>query len=472
MIYPIVLCGGSGTRLWPLSRQSYPKQFARLAGEESLFQASARRLAGPDFAAPLIVTGDALRFVVTEQLAQVAQAPKAILIEPAPRNTAPAVLAGVLAIAREDPEALVLIVPSDHLIPDIDAFQANVAAAVPAARAGKVVTFGIQPTRAETAYGYLELTADAQSADQPSPLARFVEKPDEARAQAMLEAGNFLWNAGLFLFSVQTILEAYKAHAPDMLTGVSASVDGSDLDLGFTRLAAAPWEPVEDISVDYAIMEKLDNLAVMPFGGNWTDLGDWDTVWRETPQDENGNACSTQATAIACENSLLRTESDGIELVGIGLQNIVAVAMNDAVLVADRSHAQQVRSAVTALKTRDAPQAVEQARTYRPWGWYESLVVGDRFQVKRIYVHAGAALSLQSHHHRSEHWIVVEGTAQVTIGDDVQLVSENQSVYVPLGTVHRIENPGKLPITLIEVQTGGYLGEDDIVRYEDRYARD
>ena len=435
-------------------------------------QAAARRLTGPNFAPPVSVTGDALRFVATEQLAQVELAPKAILIEPAPRNTAPAVLAGVLTIAREDPEALVLIAPSDHLIPDITAFQTSVTAATAAAQSGKVVTFGIQPTRPETAYGYLELSPNAEADDGPSPLARFIEKPDETRAQSMLEAGTFLWNAGLFLFSVRTILDAYKAHAPDMLAAVTASVEDAESDLGFTRLAAASWTSVADISVDYAIMEKLNNLAVMPFGGNWTDLGDWDTVWRETPQDENGNACSAQATAIACENSLLRTESDRIELVGIGLQNIVAVAMDDAVLVADKAHAQQVRSAVTALKSRGAHQAVEQARTYRPWGWYESLVLGDRFQVKRICVKAGAALSLQSHHHRSEHWVVVEGTAQVTIGKDVQLVSENQSVYVPLGTVHRIENPGKMPITLIEVQTGGYLGEDDIVRYEDRYARD
>ena len=472
MIYPIVLCGGSGTRLWPLSRQSYPKQFARLAGEESLLQAAARRLTGPNFAPPVSVTGDALRFVATEQLAHVERAPKALLIAPATRNTAPAVLAGVLTIAREDPEALVLIAPSDHLIPDITAFQTSVTAATAAAQSGKVVTFGIQPTRPETAYGYLELSPNAEADDGPSPLARFIEKPDETRAQSMLEAGTFLWNAGLFLFSVRTILDAYKAHAPDMLAAVTASVEDAESDLGFTRLAAASWTSVADISVDYAIMEKLNNLAVMPFGGNWTDLGDWDTVWRETPQDENGNACSAQATAIACENSLLRTESDRIELVGIGLQNIVAVAMDDAVLVADKAHAQQVRSAVTALKSRGAHQAVEQARTYRPWGWYESLVLGDRFQVKRICVKAGAALSLQSHHHRSEHWVVVEGTAQVTIGKDVQLVSEIQSVYVPLGTVHRIENPGKMPITLIEVQTGGYLGEDDIVRYEDRYARD
>ncbi|MFX0546619.1 mannose-1-phosphate guanylyltransferase/mannose-6-phosphate isomerase [Roseovarius sp. S1116L3] len=472
MINPVLLCGGSGTRLWPLSRKSYPKQFARLMGDESLFQASARRLSGDGFAAPLIVTGDPFRFIVTEQLAQISEAPQGILIEPEGRNTAPAVLAAALWLAEKDAEALMLVAPSDHVIPDADAFRAAIAAAAPRAQAGDLVTFGIAPTRPETGYGYLELAAGADAgAASPQSLARFVEKPDEARAQAMLEAGNFLWNAGIFLCSAKAVIAAYEAHAPEMLSAVRAALNEADVDLGFTRLAPRPWAGAEDISIDYAIMEKAQNLAVMPYAASWSDLGGWDAVWLESGPDDQGNVCSDHATAIACEDSLLRSESADVELVGIGLKDVIAIAMNDAVLVAHKSEAQRVKEAVTALKARGASQAVQLPRDYRPWGWYECLAMGGRFQVKRIVVNPGASLSLQSHHHRSEHWIVVEGTARVTVGGEVQLLSENQSVYIPLGSVHRMENPGKLPMVLIEVQTGSYLGEDDIIRYEDVYAR-
>lgn len=473
MIHPVLLCGGSGTRLWPLSRKSYPKQFARLMGKESLFQASARRLSGVEFAAPLIVTGDAFRFIVTEQLAQVSLAPQGILIEPEGRNTAPAVLAAALWLAQKDAEALMLVAPSDHVIPDAGAFRATIAAAIPRAQAGDLVTFGIMPDRPETGYGYLELGEDADAgASAPQSLTRFVEKPDEARAKDMLDAGNFLWNAGIFLFTARTVIDAYHRYAPGMLVAVRTALDGAADDLGFTRLDPGPWSGADDISIDYAIMEKADNLAVMPFAAGWSDLGGWDAVWLESGPDAQGNVCSDHATAISCEDTLLRSETPGLELVGIGLEGIVAIAMNDAVLVARKSEAQRVKEAVSALKARGAAQAVQLPRDYRPWGWYESLVVGSRFQVKRIVVNPGAALSLQSHHHRSEHWIVVEGTARVTMNDDVQLLSENQSVYIPLGAVHRLENPGKVPMVLIEVQTGSYLGEDDIIRYEDVYARE
>ncbi len=472
MITPVLLCGGSGTRLWPLSRKSYPKQFARLMGDESLFQASARRLSGAGFAAPLVVTGDPFRFVVTEQLAQIAQAPQGILIEPEGRNTAPAVLAAALWLAQRDAGALMLIAPSDHVIPDADAFRAAVLAAAPRARGGDLVTFGIAPTRPETGYGYLELGQGADaSADTPQPLARFVEKPNAARAEEMLSAGNFLWNAGIFLCTAEAVIAAYTSHAPAMLDAVSAAYDGAANDLGFTRLAADHWVEAEDISIDYAIMEKAANLAVMPFRAGWSDLGGWEAVWLETGPDAEGNVCSDHATAISCENSLLRSESADVELVGIGLSDIVAIAMDDAVLVAHKSQTQRVKEAVSALKARGASQAVQLPRDYRPWGWFESLAVGGRFQVKRIVVNPGAALSLQSHQHRSEHWVVVEGTAHVTIGEEVRLLSENQSVYIPLGAVHRMENRGKVPMVLIEVQTGSYLGEDDIIRYEDVYAR-
>ncbi len=472
-ITPILLCGGSGTRLWPLSRKSYPKQFARLMGEESLFQASARRLSGEGFAAPVILTGEPFRFIVTEQLAQVEQAPAGILIEPEGRNTAPAVLAAALWLAQhEGDKALMLVAPSDHVIPDTEAFRAAVQAASKRAEAGDLVTFGIAPTRAETGYGYLELAAGADAgADAPQPLARFVEKPDAARAAEMLAAGNYLWNAGIFLFTAETIIAAYRQHAPALIEAVGKALSGAQRDLGFTRLEAEDWMRAEDISIDYAIMEKADNLAVMPFGAGWSDLGGWDAVWLESGPDAAGNVCSQQATAIDCRDTLLRSESDGLELVGIGLSDVIAVAMPDAVLVAHKSEAQRVKEAVAALKTKSARQAVEFPKDHRPWGWFESLVLADRFQVKRIHVLPGASLSLQSHHHRSEHWIVVEGTAKITIDDEVKLVTENESVYIPVGAIHRMENPGKVPMVLIEVQTGAYLGEDDIIRYEDLYAR-
>ena len=471
-ITPVLLCGGSGTRLWPLSRKSYPKQFARLTGDESLFQASARRLSGPGFAAPVIVTGEPFRFIVTEQLAAVEQAPQAILIEPEGRNTGPAVLAAALHLAATDPDALMLVAPSDHVIPDVAAFRDCVAAAAVAARNGDLVTFGIAPTRPETGYGYLELADGTQTAaGTPQSLARFVEKPDSAAAGTMLAQGGYLWNAGIFLFSAKTAIAAFRAHAPDLVAPVEQALSSARLDLGFTRLAAEPWSAAADISIDYAIMEKAANLAVMPYGAGWSDLGGWDAVWMESGPDAAGNVTSDHATAIDCRDTLLRSESAGLEVVGIGLDDITVVAMPDAVLVAHKSQSQRVKEAVASLGAKGVSQAVQLPRDYRPWGWYESLIVGGRFQVKRIHVHPGASLSLQSHHHRSEHWIVVEGTARVTVDENVQLLTENQSVYIPLGAVHRMENPGKVAIVLIEVQTGVYLGEDDIVRYEDIYAR-
>ncbi|AUQ72886.1 mannose-1-phosphate guanylyltransferase/mannose-6-phosphate isomerase [Phaeobacter sp. HS012] len=472
MITPILLCGGSGTRLWPLSRKSYPKQFVPLVGETTLFQASALRLSGEGFAAPMVLTNSDFRFIVTEQLAEAGIDPGAILIEPAGRNTAPAVLAAALWLRARDPEGLMLVAPSDHVVPDAAAFRAAVAAAEPAARAGQLVTFGIKPDRAETGYGYLELDGDpGDFSPKVIGLKRFVEKPDLATAEDMLASGQFLWNAGIFLFSVKAIIAAFETHAPDLMVPVQGAVDQGEPDLGFLRLDPAAWDGAADISIDYAVMERAENLAVVPYAGGWSDLGGWDAVWRESGPDGDGIVTQGRATAIECSNSLLRSEDDGLEVVGIGLKDVIAVAMPDAVLVADASRAQEVKKAVAALKAKSARQAEAFPKDHRPWGWFESLVVGERFQVKRIHVHPGAALSLQSHHHRSEHWIVVEGTAKVTVDDSVQLVSENQSVYIPLGAVHRMENPGKVPMVLIEVQTGSYLGEDDIIRYEDIYAR-
>ena len=472
-IHPILLCGGSGTRLWPLSRKSYPKQFTDLIGAESLFQASARRLTGPGFAAPAAVTGSDFRFVVLEQLSALEIIPSDVLIEPSARNTAAAICAAALTIEVKKPGSLILIAPSDHVIPDADRFRAAVQAAAETAISGQLVTFGIKPDRAETGYGWLELTAQPDTDFSPTPqaLKSFVEKPDQARAEALLAGKMHLWNAGIFLFSTTTILDAFKTHAPDTLAAVTAAYEGATKDLAFTKLDPVAWAQCEDISIDYAVMERTDNLSVVPYGGAWSDLGDWHAVWRENEGDASGTVLNGPATSIDCSDTLLHATSEAQEIVGIGLKDIVAVAMPDAVMIAHKDRAQDVKKAVAELKSKGVSQAETLPRDYRPWGWYESLVIGARFQVKRIVVNPGGSLSLQSHHHRSEHWIVVAGTAKVTIDDEVKLVSENESVYIPLGAVHRMENPGKLPMTLIEVQTGSYFGEDDIIRYDDVYAR-
>ncbi|HRO14553.1 MAG TPA: mannose-1-phosphate guanylyltransferase/mannose-6-phosphate isomerase [Paracoccus sp. (in: a-proteobacteria)] len=471
-VTPVLLSGGSGTRLWPVSRKSFPKQFASLMGDRSLFQESALRLSGPRYAAPLVMTNADFRFIVTEQLAEVGITPAAILIEPAGRNTAPAVLAAALHLAATDSEALLLVAPSDHVVPDAEAFGRAVEQGIPAARAGRIVTFGIQPTRAETGYGWLEL--DGEGEDGPVPLRRFVEKPEAAAAALMLDQDRFLWNAGIFLFCARSMVQAFRTHAPEYLAPVQAALDQAQTDLGFLRLAPGPWAELPDMSIDYAVMEKADNLSVVRFTGHWSDLGGWDAVWREAQADApapRGAVTDARSTAIDCDDVLLRSEAEDTEIVGIGLKDIMVVATGDAVLVADMKRAQDVRHAVAALKSKGARQAETHLRDHRPWGWFETLVMGERFQVKRIVVHPGAALSLQSHVHRSEHWIVVSGTARVTVDDQVRLVTESQSIYVPLGAVHRMENPGKVPMVLIEVQTGVYLGEDDIIRYEDVYSR-
>lgn len=465
-IAPLLLCGGSGTRLWPLSRKSYPKQFAQFLGEESLFQASAKRLSGKDFVKPIVVSASDYRFIVTEQLMAMGIDPAKVLIEPEGRNTAPAILAATLAI--DNPDTLILAAPSDHVVPDTDAFQQTVLKGIKPATEGQIVTFGIVPDRPETGYGYLE---PEMQDDGPCPLLRFIEKPDLATAERMVSSGKFLWNSGIFLFSAKTLIQAFQEHAPDLLAAVQQAYDKAETDLGFLRLDPSAWAMAENVSIDYAIMEKSKNLTVVPFSGRWSDLGDWDAVLRESGQDATGVALSGSATAIECQNTLLRSENSDQHLVGLGLDGILAIAMPDAVLIADRNRAQDVKRAVEVLKAKDARQAETFPRDHRPWGWFETLALGGRFQVKRIMVHPGGKLSLQSHKHRSEHWIVVAGTATVTIGDDVRLVTENQSVYIPLGEKHRLENEGRVDLHIIEVQTGAYLGEDDITRYEDVYAR-
>ena len=442
-------------------------------GDKSLFQSSALRLSGTGFGRPAVVTGSDFRFMVVEQLAAIEIAPRDILIEPSARNTAAAICAAAIALEAKEGVTLMLVAPSDHVIPDADGFRATVQAALPAALDGQIVTFGIRPERAETGYGWLELTSKPSDDFTPvaQPLSSFVEKPNAEAAEALIEGGMHLWNSGIFLFSTATILKAFEQHAPETLSCVRSAFKNAEADLGFTRLAAEPWSQLQDISIDYAVMERAPNLSVVPYGGTWSDLGDWLAIWREGDADETGVVTSGPSTALDCKNTLLQATNETQELVAMGLEDIIAVAMPDAVLVAHKDRAQDVKIAVNKLKQKGVAQAETLPRDYRPWGWYESIALGPRFQVKRIVVNPRAALSLQSHNHRSEHWIVVEGTAKVTVDDEVKIVTENQSVYIPLGAVHRMENPGKLPLTLIEVQTGSYFGEDDIVRYEDVYSR-
>ena len=473
-ISPVLLAGGSGTRLWPLSRKSYPKQFADLVGEKTLFQSSAERLTSSDiieFTPHITLTNSDFRFIIGEQLQEIGIDPGPILIEPETKNTAAAILAASIFVHANDKDAVLLVAPSDHVIPDTHAFHDAIKVGLAHVQNQKMVTLGIRPTHPETGYGYLELSSTPLDEHGSSDLKTFIEKPNVQNATQMVQAGHYLWNAGIFLFRAQDMIDAFRAHEPQTLDFVSQAVNEALIDLGFLRLSKEPWSKLQDISIDYAIMEKAQNLVAVPYLSKWSDLGGWDAVWSESKTDASGNATSDTAHAIECSNSLLRSESTSQQVVGIGLTDIMAIAMPDAVLVAPKDRAQDVKKAVELLRAKDIAQAEIFPKDHRPWGWFESLAKGERFQVKRICVKPGAALSLQSHNHRSEHWIVVEGTAKVTIDEDVQIITEGQSVYVPLGAIHRMENPGKSPMLLIEVQIGSYLGEDDIIRYEDIYSR-
>ncbi len=474
LITPVLLAGGSGTRLWPLSRRSYPKQFSKLIGTTSLFQQSASRVVSSQvtkFSPPITLTNSDFRFIAAEQLQKIGIDPGPIIIEPEGKNTGPAVLAACLFAQKHDETAILLVAPSDHVISDVSAFHRALQQGFGPVNDGKIVTFGIEPTRASTSYGYLELPPDFDNNGATS-LRGFVEKPSELDAASMVESGNFLWNAGIFMFRAIDMITAFKKYAPTLLQPVIKAVEEGKPDLGFFRLETEAWKKCENISVDYAVMEQSQNLVVIPFTNGWSDLGGWDAVWEEMGPDKNGVAISKNAHAIECEDTLLRSETETLELVGVGLKGILAVAMPDAVLIAKKGDTKSIKMVVDMLKSKKVKQAEILPKDYRPWGWFETLAFRGRFQVKRILVNPGAALSLQSHHHRSEHWVIVEGTAKVTINGKERLVTEGESVYIPLGAVHRLENPGKVSMILIEIQTGTYLHEDDIIRYEDLYSRD
>lgn len=454
-----------------MSRRSFPKQFSKVLGDKTMFQDSVHRFTAPEFAPPLVVANNDFRFVVGEQLTELGIEPAGLLIEPTARDTAGAILAAALHLTLQDPDALMLISPSDHNVPDAAAFRAVIARGVPAAQDGKIVLFGVQPDRPETGYGYLELADGECGPDGALPLRSFIEKPVAEDASDFVNSGRHLWNSGVFLFSARTIVAAFKRLAPDVMHPVARAVERASRDLDFIRLDATAWEKVPAISVDYAVMEPSDNLVVLPFGGHWSDMGSWQSLWREAPRDNDNVATLGSATAVDCHDTVLRCDAPGQELVGLGLDNICAVAMPDAVLVADMSRSQDVGKLVKVMQAQGAAQATEFPRDHRPWGWFERLSLGQNFQVKRIMVKPGAALSLQSHQHRAEHWVVVRGTAQVTVRNKVFRLGQNQSVYVPVEAMHRLENTSTEELHLIEVQTGAYLGEDDITRYEDVYAR-
>ena len=432
------------------------------------------RFQSPGFGRPIVVTHENYRFHIVEQMGEIGTLPELILLEPFSRNTAGAALAAATELADRDANALCIVAPSDHLLSAPDGFLAAVKQGIAVANSGKLVTFGITPDRPETGYGYLEICDDNLPANQPAPVLSFTEKPDLKAATHMMASGKHLWNAGIFMFRSAAIKEAFARYAPEIVTHVSAALEHKERDLGFSRLEKKAWEMLPDISLDFAIMERADNIYAVPYKGHWSDLGSWQGLWREkvvSDDTQTGVVAIGNAHSIDCEGSLLMSESPEQTIVGLGLRDLVAVAMRDAVLVADRGRSNDIGAVVELLRSRGTPQATVRPQDYRPWGWFEELVSGPGFKVKLITVHPRGVLSLQSHEHRAEHWVVVEGVASVTIGNKTVELSANQSAYVPTGEVHRLENNGQTDAVLIEVQTGPYLGEDDIVRYEDAYAR-
>ena len=464
-VVPVVLSGGSGTRLWPLSRAGYPKQFLPLVSGRTMIQETVVRVGEADgFAPPVFICADDHRFVVAEQMRQIGIAPEAIILEPSARNTAPAVAVAARFLADRDPDTLMLVLPADHHIADPEGFRAAIAAAAPAARAGHLMTFGMQPTAPETGYGYI-LPGDAiTQAPGARTIARFVEKPPRETAERFLAEGQHLWNAGIFLFTAGQYLAECARHAPAVLAAADAALKAASRDLTFLRLDPAAFVQAPSISIDHAVMEKTDRAGVVPASIGWTDVGSWSSLWEIGDRDPDGNITQGDALAFASRNCLVR--SDGILTAVIGLDDAIVIATDDAVLVAAKDQVQDVKAVTDALKKAKRPEAVIHREVYRPWGTVKSLHAGDRFQVKRVLIHPGQAVALQRHYHRSEHWVVLSGTARVTMDGQSRILRENEAVYLPIGTDHKLENPGKIDLELIEVRTGPYLGEDDVVRLE------
>lgn len=467
-VHPVVLCGGAGTRLWPMSRKLLPKQFLPLVSEHSMLQETVLRVQGiPGAEAPLVVSNNEHRFLVAEQLREVGVESAVQILEPVGRNTAPAVAVAALHVYAINPDAVLLVLPADHLIREWTKFQELALQATELAAKGWLMTFGIRPNHPATGYGYIE-SGEALEGNA-CRVARFVEKPNEATAQAFIDCGRFHWNSGMFAFSAARFLDELERFRPDILAAARGALEHSTRDMDFVRLDHQHFANCPADSVDYAVMEKTDRAATIPVDIEWSDVGSWSTLWEVADKDETNNAIRGDVHTLDVENSYIRAESRMVSVLGI--KNAIVVETSDAVLVADRSRAQQVKDIVGRLDRAKRQEHLSHKRVYRPWGYYECIDAGNRFQVKRLMVKPQQALSLQMHHHRAEHWVVVSGTAKVTCNDKTMLVSENESTYIPIGATHRLENPGKVPLFLIEVQSGAYLGEDDIVRFEDVYRR-
>ncbi|NCO72192.1 MULTISPECIES: mannose-1-phosphate guanylyltransferase/mannose-6-phosphate isomerase [Shewanella] len=468
MILPVIMAGGSGSRLWPLSRQQFPKQFLTLLGDDSMLQTTAQRLKGIEHIPALVICNEEHRFSVAEQFRANAIKTSGIILEPIGRNTAPAIALAAMQALKSGNDPLLLVLAADHVIKDEAAFCASVEQAVPFAQADKLVTFGIVPTAPETGYGYIK-RGDVQGTVTGFTVAQFIEKPNLATAQDYLASGEYYWNSGMFLFKASTYLAELKAYRPDMFSACELAMAATQVDLDFIRVNKAAFEACPDDSVDYAVMEKTTQAVVVPMDCGWSDVGSWSALWDVSDKDEHGNACRGDVINVDTRNTYVHASEKLVTT--IGLDNVIVVETKDAILVAKQSEVQQVKKIVEQLKAEVRNEWQHHREVYRPWGKYDSIDNGDRFQVKRITVKPGEKLSIQMHHHRAEHWIVVTGTAKVTNGDKEILLTENQSTYIPVGVVHALENPGKVPLELIEVQSGSYLGEDDIVRFEDRYGR-